>query len=305
MEPAHYSSLPINIKMKVLLTAVFFLLSWAAKATDISFVVYHSKGAVSKSSSKQVLKKGDKIFFQEVLVIGDKASLVLICSNYKVIQISKKGSYTVKNLLGECNKEQANYSSSYFKYVWEQLTHPHGSPEKDPGEYMKNIGAVSRGCDMAATNIKLDTLNYASGSLPVYWKSTFKNPEVRIYDVFMDGGALMKMKLTQNLPIQTGKLFMNLDPGTYYWQITEEDGTSCERNYVKIFSASEYKKAVNIILQSVPVTTPSETAFSKAFLMEENFFMAEAYAYYELATKLNPTNKLYKNSLLKFYDKDF
>ena len=99
LEPAHYSSLPINIKMKVLLTAVFFLLSWAAKATDISFVVYHSKGAVSKSSSKQVLKKGDKIFFQEVLVIGDKASLVLICSNYKVIQISKKG---IEDIAKEC-----------------------------------------------------------------------------------------------------------------------------------------------------------------------------------------------------------
>ena len=297
--------MPIIIDMKLLLIIVFFLLSSLSRGADISFVVYHGKGVVTKTSSKQLLKKGDKIFFEETLLVGDKASLILICSNYKVIQINKKGSYSVKGLLNQCNKEQANYSSSYFKYVWEQLTHPHGSPEKDPGEYMKNVGAVSRGCDMVATNIKLDTLNYSSGVLPVYWRSSFKKPEARIYDVAIDGGALVKINLTQNTPLQTSALFKNLEPGIYYWQITADDGTSCERNYVKIFSASGYNTGINAILRDVPVTTPSETAFSKAFLMEENFFMAEAFKYYELAMKLNPANKTYKNSLLRFYDKDF
>ena len=274
-------------------------------ATDISFVVYQSKGMVAKTSSKGLLKKGDKIYLHEMLVLGDQSNVILICSNYKIIQITKKGNYAVKSLVSQCSKNASSYTSSYFKYVWAQLTHPHGSPDKDPEAYMQNVGAVSRGCSMVSTNIKLDTLNYLSGTLPLYWHSAYKNPELRIYDVPMDGGALIKTILTKEQPVQPAEVFKSLLPGEYYWQITEADGSSCERNYLKIWSVAEYKKQISRILTMVPQTSAAETAFIKGFIMHENHFITEALKYYRQAAKVNPGNSLYKKTLAKFYNTVF
>lgn len=291
--------------MKLFFTALLFISGTVCLATDISFVVYQSKGMVAKTSSKGLLKKGDKIYLHEMLVLGDQSNVILICSNYKIIQITKKGNYAVKSLVSQCDKNASSYTSSYFKYVWAQLTHPHGSPDKDPEAYMQNVGAVSRGCNMVSTNIKLDTLNYLSGTLPLYWHSAYKNPELRIYDVPMDGGALIKTTLTKEQPVQPAEVFKSLLPGEYYWQITEADGSSCERNYLKIWSVAEYKKQISRILTMVPQTSAAETAFIKGFIMQENHFIAEALKYYRQAAKVNPGNSLYKKTLAKFYNTVF
>ena len=291
--------------MKLFFTALLFICGTVGMATDISFVVYQSKGMVAKTSSKGLLKKGDKIYLHEMLVLGDQSNVILICSNYKIIQITKKGNYAVKSLVSQCSKNASSYTSSYFKYVWAQLTHPHGSPDKDPEAYMQNVGAVSRGCSMVSTNIKLDTLNYLSGTLPLYWHSAYKNPELRIYDVPMDGGALIKTTLTKEQPVQPAEVFKSLLPGEYYWQITEADGSSCERNYLKIWSVAEYKKQISQILLMVPQTSAAETAFIKGFIMQENHFIAEALKYYRQAAIVNPGNSLYKKTLAKFYNTVF
>ena len=291
--------------MKLFFTALLFICGTVCMATDISFVVYQSKGMVAKTSSKGLLKKGDKIYLHEMLVLGDQSNVILICSNYKIIQITKKGNYAVKSLVSQCSKNASSYTSSYFKYVWAQLTHPHGSPDKDPEAYMQNVGAVSRGCSMVSTNIKLDTLYYLSGTLPLYWHSAYKNPELRIYDVPMDGGALIKTTLTKEQPVQPAEAFKSLLPGEYYWQITEADGSSCERNYLKIWSVAEYKKQISQILTMVPQTSAAETAFIKGFIMQENHFIAEALKYYRQAAKVNPGNSLYKKTLAKFYNTVF
>ncbi len=222
--------------MKLIFAVLLFVTGSVCRAADISFVVYQSKGMVTKTSSKVLLKKGNRLFLHEMLTVGEQSNVILICSNYKIIQITKKGNYAVKSLLSQCNKNASSYTSSYFKYVWAQLTHPHGSPDKDPEEYMQNVGAVSRGCNMVSINIKLDTLHYLPGTLPIYWHSAYKNPELRIYDVSIDGGPLIKTTLNKEQPMQSAVIFKNLLPGAYYWQITEADGSSCERNYLKIWS---------------------------------------------------------------------
>ncbi len=295
----------ILINMKLFFTLLLFNLGTVCRAADISFVVYQSKGMVTKTSSKVLLKKGDQLFVHEMLAVGEQSNVILICSNYKIIQITKKGNYAVKSLVSQCNKNASSYTSSYFKYVWAQLTHPHGSPDKHPEEYMQNVGAVSRGCNMVSTNIKLDTLNYLTGILPIYWHTAYKNPEYRIYDVPMDGGPIIKTALTREQPLQAAAIFESLQPAEYYWQITEADGSSCERNYLKIWAAYEYKKEINSMLKTVPVTSAAETAFIKGFVMEENHFIAEALKYYGQAAKANPKNILYKKKLAKFYNTAF
>jgi hypothetical protein len=292
--------------MLIKLFFVFYLLatSVTAGATDISFVVYFSQGTVTKNG-KLKIKKGDKVSTNESITVADKASVMLICSNYKVIQLNKKGIYTAKALLSQCTKDAAGYSSSYFKYVWNEFTHPHGAPESDPGEYMKNVGAVSRGCSMLQTGIAIDSLHFFAGTLPIQWSSSFEQSLLTIYSVPIDGAPIKKILLDKKEPIRVEQITRELLPGEYYWTVMDEDGNGCERNYLKVWSPLAYGRQLNELLANIPLTTPAETAFAKAFVLQENHFIAEALKYYSLATKLSPQNKLYKKTLSQFYEPKF
>lgn len=272
-------------------------------ANDISFVVYHVKGNVSKTGSKQLLKKGDQLFAKDVLMLKDASNAVLICSNYKIIQLNKKGSFAVTGLSQQCNKSSASYSSSYFKYVWNELTHTKGKPEKKPGDFMKNVGAVSRGCADVLFGMKTDTMQLSVDSkLQLYFKTFYNNAYAAVYPELYDGAPLQKKAVNNIDSIQMGVLFKLLESGSYYWQIVAADGTSCERNYIKIWDKNEYKKMISFILKDVPETTPAETAFAKAFLLEENKFSAEALLWYKKAVQLNPSNLTYQQTLSSFYE---
>jgi hypothetical protein len=288
--------------MKIFFAFFLFCSSLVCRAAEIAFVVYHSKGIIVKSSSKIQLKKGDKIYLHEMLSLGNQASLILVCQNYQVIQLNKKGNYPVKDLLEQCKQKQSSYTSSYFEYVWNELTHPHGKPEKNPEAYMKNVGAVSRGCNTVSTTINVDTIFYGGGKLPLYWAASFRKPQGGVFEQAYDGSPLVKKALQLKQPIQMGEWTKDLPPGEYYWQITEDNGTGCERNYLKLWDSKAYQKEVARLLETVPVSTPGETAFLKGFLMEENHFLAEAIKFYGQAAKLDTKNKIYKNSLIKFYD---
>jgi len=283
-----------------------FLLSFllqSVNANDISFIVYHVKGNITKTSSKQILKKGDQLFLKDVLILKDASSVVLICNNYKIIQLNKKGNYSIATLVQQCYKTSASYSSSYFKYVWNELTHTVGKPEKKPGDFMKNVGAVSRGCTDVVYGMHTDTIQLSTNSkLLIHFKTFYNNGYAAIYPELYEGAALIKQKVNLTDSIQIGTLTKTLTPGIYYWQIVAEDGTSCERNYIKIWDQKEYKKIISFLLKDLPVSTPAETAFAKAFLLEENKFNAEALIWYKKAVQLNPSNQTYQQSLSSFYE---
>jgi hypothetical protein len=290
----------MSIKRKAIVTTFFIFISILVQAADISFVLYYVKGQVTKNS-KTKIKKGDKILANESLVLGENSSVILICSNFKAIQLNKKGRYSATSLLEQCNDKGASYSSSYFKYVWNEFTHAHGKPEANPEEYMKNVGAVSRGCNMVQTSIAADTIHISSGALPIYWNSTFSAPILAIYDVTVDGAPLQKTMLKKEQPFDLAAVTGSLLPGEYYWQIIDAEGNSCERNFLKIWDSTSYQQQVTELLTHVPVTTPAETAFAKGFVLHENHFIAEAIRYYAMAAKLAPANKLYKQTLSTFY----
>lgn len=286
----------------IFLSCLFIQSSFAA---DISFVIYHSKGSVKKTGTLLNLKKGDKLRTTDILQLGEGSSVMLVCSNYKVIQVSKRGLYPVKGLLALCDKVQKAYSSTYFKYIWEQFTHPHGEPEKDPEEYMKNVGAVSRGCNEVATGIPTDTILYHSGSLPINWWSVYQNSSAAIYEQPLDGAPVKKIPLVKDKPLPLNNLLNQLAPGEYYWQIIGEDGSGCERKYVKIIDKASYTKRVLEIVNAIPVSSPAATAFARAYLLEENHFITEAMEYYRQAVTLDAANEIYKKSFNKFYETKF
>lgn len=172
----------IIINMKFIYIFLLSFLFQPVYANDISFIVYHVKGSITKTNSKQILKKGDQLFLKDVLILKDASSLVLICNNYKIIQINKKGNYSISSLILQCSKINVSYSSSYFKYVWNELTHTKGKLEKKPGDFMKNVGAVSRGCTDVAYGMNIDTIQISTQSkLMIHFKTFYTNGYAAIY----------------------------------------------------------------------------------------------------------------------------
>ena len=276
----------------------------SAFAADVSFVVYFTKGKLTRNG-KPGLKKGDKLFINDYILLPENAAVVLICSDYKVIQLNKKGTYRVTDLLGQCSAGKAGYSSAYFKFVWDEFAHPHGKPETDPGKYMKNVGAVSRGCSDVQMSLQSDTINYHSGSLPILWSSHFSRAILALYDTPMDGAAIQKTILDNQRPIQIEYVLKQFSPGEYYWQITDQEGNGCGRNYIRLWDDSSYRQRIAELVAFVPVTAPAETAFAKGFILQKQYFFAEAIRYYTLASKLSPHNKIYKKALSQFYETNF
>ena len=288
--------------MKTFLILQVLLLSVLVRAQEVSFVVYHTKGQSTANGKPLALKKGDKLYSSDVLTIGKGASLVLLCGNYEAFQLSAPGKHPVKSLLQKCSKKAGSYTASYFQYVWEEFTHPHGSPEKDPTKYMRNSGAVSRGCDQVETRLPLDTVIFAAGSLPVFFRSAISQPYLTVFSAPEDGEVLQQFAVRDNsFALDTlQKTFKK--PGSYFWQLTDVDAMGCPTNVFKILPEKAYRAAVQKILQSLPSVSPAETAFLKGYLLEEAHFLAEAKKYYQLAAQMDPSNQNYQFAKSRFYE---
>jgi hypothetical protein len=289
--------------MKLILIILFSSFFYNATANNISFVVYYAKGKTVKAGSTTWLKKGDHLFPKDILTLKDAANLVLVCNNYKIIQLNKKGNYTVANLMMQCAKSSASYSRAYFEYVWYELTHTKGTPQKKPSDFMKNVGAVSRGCSDVWFGLQADSLQMGPNSqLKITFTTFYNNATVALYTEEYDGSPIRKLPLKGSDSIDMGKLLSSVAPGIYYWQVVAEDGSSCERKIISVWSAKAYEKRMTFLWKAVPRTKPAETAFAKAFLLHENKYNAAALYWYQRAVQLNPKQPIYQQALLNFYE---
>ena len=288
--------------MKTLLILQALLLSVFVQAQEVSFVVYYTKGQATANGKPLALKKGDKLYSSDVLTIGKGTSLVLLCGNYEAFQLSVPGRHTVKSLLQKCSKKAGSYTASYFQYVWEEFTHPHGSPEKDPTKYMRNSGAVSRGCDQVETRLPLDTVIFAAGSLPVFFRTNIPQPHLTVFSAAEDGEVLQQFAVRENsFALDTlQKTFKK--SGTYFWQLTDADAMGCPPNVFQVLPEKAYRAAVQKLLQALPPLSPAESAFLKGYLLEEAHFLGEAKKYYQLAVQLDPSNQNYQFAKSRFYE---
>lgn len=278
------------------------LASTLAFAAPPDYVVYFVKGEALKSGSKPArLKKGDQLFSTDKVILRGNAQVVLICKNFTTVQLQKQGAISLNTLQG-CDAAPASLTSTYFHYVWEELTSHHGAPENNPKHYMRNKGAVSRGCTMVQTAIDVDTIYYHTGSLPVFWKSAYRSPDIRFYNAEYDGRLLYKDSLGKN-PVLLNEAVKSLKtPGIFYWEIAGANAESCSRNYLQVLDAADYRQRVDSLLRTILITTPAETAYMKAYILEENHFLAEAFQYYQQAFQLAPRNLIYQKSQNRFYE---
>ncbi len=284
-----------NIKKFFVLTGFILLFTGLANAQNPSLLLYYVSGTVGKSGTSKALKKGATLSSNEILYLADKASVLIICSDFTVFKVSGKGRYAVKDLVKKCNKNAESFSSSYFKYVWHEFTQKHGTPDHNPLNYMENIGAVVRGNEIIAQKFIFDTINYYKGTLPLFFDSLPVPVIAGIYTAEYDGGFLSSKLYTQS-KINLQDVLAELPAGTYYWQLLDSSKTLTTRKIINILPQAIYQQQVANIIKQAPKTSPAETAFLKAYLLAEKGFLTEAYPYFKQAIKLAPANKDYQKA---------
>jgi hypothetical protein len=295
--------------MRVLI--FFFLaltISGVARSQSIAFVVYYTKGNITKAGSAGLVKRGDKLYAKDNITLSQNAQIILVCKNSETVKLTSKGKHAVSTLVKECDKKNPSFINSYFSYVWKEFTTPHGDMEEDPTHYMKNTGAASRGCNTVETKLLLDTVIlplYKPGnarSFPVLFMTTFEQPFLSRFSGPEEGDSMWQV------PLDKHRFSMDLlsqearGPGLYYWQITGKEERGCEPNVLKILPEKEYNATITRLLADLPTASAAETAFMKGFILEENHFTGEAFRYYEQAYKLAPKTEKYKLARSRFYE---
>lgn len=280
-----------------LLAFLFFGFSLQTMASEPAFIVFYNSGmAVKIVGTKSVLlKKGDHLQSTDLVSVPAKTQLVLVCSNFTVLQLASKSKQTIKSLMAKCNQKEASASSAYFKYVWNSFAHEHISPENEPRKYMKTYGAASRGKGSLVTNLSVDTINYYSGLLRVSWMPA-KATVTEFYKEPVGGEAILISKNSTSLKIDS--IATKLKAGNYYWDMQGQQ--SAKRKYLKIWTKEAYRSTVATILKSIVNAPPAEKAYLTAFIFEEKHYLAEAFLYYKKALSLAPNNQIYKEAVTRF-----
>ena len=293
---------------QLFLFACLFTLTVNAQKAN-SYLVYSVKGSVTISENDKTGKAqiGKLLTDKSKLTVGANSLVSIICNENSLFSVTKPGTYSMEQFKDSCLTNKSSITSNYLKFIWNQLTTPKGSPEKNRKSYMNNVGAVSRGNMSIWVDSRLDTINYYSGSFPVSWKS-YSDTEEFLFEVYeqQQGGKAIYSKTVKKTAVPIADFASKLKPNTpYYWQITVKNEDPEKRKVIYLWEKEAFEKFAMQLkdLQKVP-ETEAEQFFRVGFLLESARFYADAYRYYQKAAQLNPELELYQKTLEAFR-KDF
>ncbi|MFY7840446.1 MAG: hypothetical protein ACOVP7_09220 [Lacibacter sp.] len=285
----------------------FALTANAQKAN--AFLIYSVKGSVTITENNKPGKAqiGKLLTDQSKLTIGANSLVSIICNESSLFSVTKPGTYTMDQFKDSCLTNKSSITSNYLKFIWNQLTTPKGSPEKNRKSYMNNVGAVSRTNISIWIDSRLDTINYYSGSFPVSWKS-YSDAEEFLFEVYeqAEAGKPVYQKTVKKTAVAIADFASKLKPNTpYFWQITVKNEDPEKRKVIYVWEKTAFENFATQLkgLQKGP-ETEAEQFFRVGFLLESARFYSDAYRYYQRAAQLNPELELYQKTLEAF-KKDF
>ena len=295
-------SRPTNICMKLFILALL-LSGFTSFAQTPDFVVYFANGKAEKITGDKIvpLKQRDNLYLSDKLDIQKDAKVILICRNGNVIKLKDSGKQNLSDEATQCSKQINAFTYAYFHFIFDEFTG--NSTKINEQNYLNNLGAISRGWPVL--NILPDTINYCNGVnsvIKIIWRDRAYTGTVHVFKDSQALRPLKKINYTHNT-IMLDSLTAGLkSPGVYFWNISNSIERKSPAYFIRVMDEAAYKKKVISILKSVIKTTPAETPYMSAFLLEKNHFIVEAATYYKQAYALEPGNWAYKNAKLRFYE---
>lgn len=283
----------------------------AAQQGD-ELLVYAVKGEVySIFNNKESPVKIGKVLKPEATIkMGKGASVTMLCSKGKPISLTTEGKFPVTRWKDSCRVTTGSISSSYFKYIWNQLYAY--SPEHKEEMKKKSDMAVRRGDEPTGTAGKkkpklefssgMDTLKYTGNDFPLSWNGVHYTGKY-IFSLYDAKGKLLYKDSTRFTYINTESIKYLLKEGnTYRWTIGGR-GLPVSRKRVLRFVAPQ-KAADHLDRLLLPVAFPEDSAaafFRIAYMLERSHYLAEAYNWYQKANDASdPEIDLYRDQLIRF-----
>ena len=288
-----------NICMKLFIL-VLLLSGFTSLAQTPDFVVYFANGKAEKITGDKImpLKQRDNLYLSDKLDIEKDAKVILICRNGNIIKLKDSGKQNLSDEANQCSKQINTFTYAYFHFIFDEFTG--NSTKINEQNYLNNLGAISRGWPVL--NILPDTINYYNGVIQIIWRDRAYTGTVHVFKDSQALHPLKKINYTHNTFILDSLTAGLKSPGVYFWNISNSIEKNSPVYFIRVMDKVAYQKKVIFILKNVIKTTPAETAYMSAFLLEKNHFIVEAAEYYKQAYALEPVNLIYKNAKLRFYE---
>ena len=282
------------------------LLAMTSFSQDNNFLVYSFKGNVSviQNNAEAKAKIGNVLTSNAKIKLASASSVTMVCNQAAMFTISKAGTYSLSQFKDSCVTSSSSITANYLRYVWSQMTsHGEGAPGTNRKAFMNTVGAVSRSVNNIWIDPRLDTVNYSSGEFPLSWKSYADADE---FEFMLYSNANAKKAdfttVVKKLKIPITSFVKNLKPGnTYYWTAAVKGEQNDEWKVLNIVSNENYETLVNTLKTQGPSSeSAAQQSYRIAFMLEDAHYLSEAYQYYLKAATSEPTNALYRSTLMSF-----
>ena len=292
--------------MKQLSILLFFCVLAAVAGAQNQFLLYSFKGNVSvvENNVESKAKAGKPLANTATVKVASGGTATLICNEAAMFTLTKAGTYQLSGFGDSCKVHNSSVSANYLKYVWAQMTKSGGSPGSNRKAYMNTVGAVSRGeINNVWVDSRLDTVNYAGGDFPLSWKSY---AEAKEFDFFLykSNNIVEPFYSTtvSKLKISIPSFIARMKPGeSYYWIAAIKGEENEDRKVLHYVTKDAFNAVLSMIKsQASGVEAPAEEAYRIAFMLEDAHYLSEAYQYYSKAATLDPSNALYRSTVMSF-----
>lgn len=290
---------------KIAIVTILAGASLFAAAQTNSFLLYSIKGSatVVENKSETPAKIGKVLSGSSSLKVSNGSIVTIICNEVAMFTVRKPGTYTMAQFKDSCAVNNSSFSANYVKYVWNQMTSHAEAPGSNRKAYMTTIGAVSRGINNIWIDPRLDTVNYVAGEFPLSWKSYAEAKDFE-FSLFSssDPATPVYKTVVGKLKISIATFADKLKAGnSYLWTSAVRGEQNEEMKVLNVVSKDTYTQLLASLKgDNKAFEAEAEQAYRLAFLLEDAHYLAEAYQYYTKAATADPTNPLYRATLMSF-----
>ena len=210
-------------------------------------VVRHDKKNTEKVKVRSVIFKNDII-----TIANDQSELTLVDTYNKSTVLSKKGTYSVNDLLKAPFQQSAGITSKYFSMVWKELSNPSKGVRAGLKDMVSSWGGVERG-GCAWHLAPFDGWTTYDDSIRFSWAST--SPDLYYGFTLFDeaNDVVMEVSVRDTQIVIWRYAWVKSARNAYGWRI---NGTreSCNEDHTNQFfwvTKEEYDRATREIIDQV------------------------------------------------------
>lgn len=285
-------------KGRILLLVGFLTVSTFVNAQDYTFRVLANKGAneIKSGDGWQPVKTGASLKLGDELRVTENASIGLVHSSGKPLEVKKANTYKVADLAAQ----MTGGSSVLNKYTDFILSSNSAEAKKNR---LSATGAVHRGLGIKVFLPKNQLASVFNNVVYVNWDKAEKGPYVVIFLNMFDD-VLLKVETPENsVHVDLADPKFAGETAILVEVQSKATGTKSDERYlIKRLSPGEREK-LKAPYTEISKELADETALNKVVLasfFEQNELLIDAITAYEEAIKLAPDNPTYQEYYEEF-----